>query len=85
MDEKIFTIDRNKCRRKILLNHKYHYCVFNVMDDPKEFQINMKIEGFYYIKSDKFSPLPVRGNGWFFHSLVVHGLDISVVTMNDIK
>ena len=37
MDEKIFTIDINKCRRNILLNHKYDYCVFNVMDDPKEF------------------------------------------------
>ncbi len=36
MDEKIFTIDINKCRRNILLNHKYDYCVFNVMDDPKE-------------------------------------------------
>jgi hypothetical protein len=37
MDEKIFTIDINKCRRNILLNHKYDYCVFNIMDDPKEF------------------------------------------------
>ena len=27
MDEKIFTIDINKCRRNILLNHKYDYCV----------------------------------------------------------
>ena len=27
MDEKIFTIDINKCRRNILLNHKHNYCV----------------------------------------------------------
>jgi hypothetical protein len=84
MDEKIFTIDINKCRRNILLNHKYDYCVFNVMDDPKEFNINMEIrEGLYYIESDNFFPL--RGNGWYYHSLVGHCLDNSVITRNDIK
>ena len=40
MDEKIFTIDINKCRRNILLNHEYDHCVFNAMY-PKEFNINM--------------------------------------------
>ena len=67
MDEKIFTIDINKCRRNILLNHKYDYCVFNVMDDSKEFNINMEIrEGLYYIESDNYRPL--RGNGWYINS-----------------
>ena len=84
MDEKIFTIDINKCRRNILLNHKFDYCVFNVMDDPKEFNINMEIrEGLYYIESDNFFPL--RGNGWYYHSLVGHCLDNSIITRNDIK
>ena len=56
MDEKIFTIDINKCRRNILLNHKHNYCVFNVMDDPEELNINLKIiEGLYYIETDNFS------------------------------
>ncbi len=36
MDEKIFTININKCTRSILLNHKYDNCIFNVMDDPEE-------------------------------------------------
>ena len=84
MEEKIFTIDINKCRRNILLNHKYDYCVFNVMDDSKEFNINMEIrEGLYYIESDNFFPL--RGNGWYYHSLVGHCLDNSIITRNDIK
>jgi 5-methylcytosine-specific restriction endonuclease McrA len=84
MDEKIFTIDINKCRRNILLNHKYDYCVFNVMDDPKEFNINMEIrEGLYYIESDNFFPL--RGNGWYYHSLVAHCLDKNIITRSDIK
>ena len=55
MDEKKFTIDINKCRRNVLLNHKHNYCVFNVMDDPEECDINSKIiEGLYYIESDNF-------------------------------
>ena len=52
---------------EILLNHKYDYCVFNVMDDPKEFNINMEIrEGLCNIESDYFFPL--RGNGWYYQS-----------------
>jgi hypothetical protein len=33
MEETIYTIDINQCRRNIFLNHKYDNCVFNVMDD----------------------------------------------------
>ena len=62
MDVKIFTIDINKCRRNILLNHKYDYCVFNVMDDPKEFNINMEIrEGSYYVDTNNYGPLRETG------------------------
>ena len=84
MDEKIFTIDINKCRRNILLNHKYDYCVFNVMDDPKKINFNMEIrEGLYYVESDNCFPL--RGNGWYYHSLIAHCLDNSIIARNDIK
>ncbi len=56
MDENIFTSDINKCRKNIVLNQKYDFCVFNGMDDPKEFNISMAIrEGLYYIESDNFS------------------------------
>jgi len=62
MDEKIFTIDINKCRINILLNHKYDYCVFNVMGDPKEFNINMEIrEGSYYVDTNNYGPLRETG------------------------
>ena len=57
-EETIYTIDINKCRRNILLNHKYDYCVFNVMDDVEVFDINSEIiEGLYYIETDKYFPL----------------------------
>ena len=84
MDEKIFTFDINKCRRNILLNHKHNYCVFNVMGDPEEFNINSKIiEGLNYVETHNFFPL--RGNGWYYHSLVAHCLDKSIITRHDIK
>jgi hypothetical protein len=50
----------------------------------KNFNINMEIrEGLYYIESDNFFPL--RGNGWYYHSLVTHCLDNSIITRSDIK
>ena len=49
MEETIYTIDINKCRRNILLNHKYDYCVFNVMDDVEVFDINSEIRVIKYV------------------------------------
>jgi 5-methylcytosine-specific restriction enzyme A len=92
--KKLFTIDINKCRRNILLNHKHDYCIFNVMDEPEVFESsrllapasNEKtkiIEGLYYIETDSYFPL--RGNGWYYHSLVQYCLDNNIITKNNIK
>jgi hypothetical protein len=78
--KKIFTIEINKCRRNILSNHKHDYCIFNVMDEPEVFvepegsiksSSTLKkpiIEVLYNIETDSYFPL--RGNGWYYHSLV---------------
>ena len=82
--EKIFTIDINKCRRNILLNHKHDYCSFNVMDEPEVFvSTDLIIEGLYYIETDSYFPL--RGNGWYYHSLTQYCLDNNIITKNNIK
>ena len=82
--EKIFTIDINKCRRNILLNHKHNYCVFNVMDEPKSFDITGPImEGLYYVETDNY--LPLRGNGWYYHSLITYCLNRKLITLKNIK
>jgi len=84
MEETIYTIDINKCRRNILLNHKYDYCVFNVMDDVEVFNINSEIiEGLYYIETDKYFPL--RGNGWYYHPLTSYCLEKGIISRSDIK
>jgi 5-methylcytosine-specific restriction enzyme A len=82
-DKKLFTIDINKCRRNILLNHKHDYCIFNVMDEPEEYKKTKIIEGLYYIETDSYFPL--RGNGWYYHSLVQYCLDNNIITKNNIK
>ena len=81
--KKLFTIDINKCRRNILLNHKHDYCTFNVMDEPEEYKDSKIIEGLYYIETDSYFPL--RGNGWYYHSLVQYCLDNNIITKNNIK
>jgi 5-methylcytosine-specific restriction endonuclease McrA len=81
--KKLFTIDINKCRRNILLNHKHDYCIFNVMDEPEEYKKIKIIEGLYYIETDSYFPL--RGNGWYYHSLVQYCLDNNIITKNNIK
>ena len=83
-DKKLFTIDINKCRRNILLNHKHDYCIFNVMDEPEVFCAkNPIVYGLYYIETDSYFPL--RGNGWYYHSLVQYCLDNNIITKNNIK
>ena len=81
--KKLFTIDINKCRRNILLNHKHDYCIFNVMDEPEEYKNSKIIEGLYYVETDSYFPL--RGNGWYYHSLVQYCLDNKIITKNNIK
>ena len=82
--KKIFTIDINKCRRNILLNNKDDYCIFNVMDEPKTLNVKSPIfEGLYYIETDNY--LPLRGNGWYYHSIVNYCLQHNIITRNQIK
>ena len=49
MEETIYTIDINKYRRNILLNHKYDYCEFNVMDDIEVLILIVKLSKVYII------------------------------------
>jgi energy-coupling factor transporter ATP-binding protein EcfA2 len=83
-NKKIFTIDINKCRRNILLHNKHDYCIFNVMDEPKTFNVKSPIfEGLYYIETDNY--LPLRGNGWYYHSIVNYCLHHNIITRDQIK
>jgi GTPase SAR1 family protein len=54
------------------------------MDDVEVFDINTEIiEGLYYIETDNYFPL--RGNGWYYHSLTSYCLDNSIISRDNIK
>ena len=54
------------------------------MDDVEVFDINTEIiEGLYYIETDNYFPL--RGNGWYYHSLTSYCLDNSIISRDSIK
>jgi hypothetical protein len=58
--------------------------MFNVMDDIEEFNVNSEIiEGLYYIETDNYFPL--RGNGWYYHSLTSYCLEKGIISRSDIK
>ena len=54
------------------------------MDEPKTFNVKSPIfEGLYYIETDNY--LPLRGNGWYYHSIVNFCLLHNIITRNQIK
>ena len=54
------------------------------MDDTEVFRgEDLIIEGLYYIETDSYFPL--RGNGWYYHSLTQYCLDNNIITKYNIK
>ncbi len=53
------------------------------MDEPEEYKKTKIIEGLYYIETDSYFPL--RGNGWYYHSLVQYCLDNNIIIKKNIK
>jgi hypothetical protein len=82
-DKTIYTIDINKCRKNILYYGKYDYCVFTVFDKPEEFKETELPHGLYYIETNNYFPL--RGNGWYYHNMVVYCIDNNIIQYNNIK
>jgi hypothetical protein len=84
MDEKIFTIDINKCRRNILYNSKYNYPIFTVMDEIKPFnENNYKKCGLFFIETKQHFPL--HGNGWYTYPMIKYCLKKKLITFDNIK
>ena len=81
----IYKYDINKCRKNILYNGEYDFCLFTVMDDVKTFNPSTdKIkEGRYYIETSLY--MPTRGNGWYYHNMVKYLLDEQLIKLTDIK
>ena len=81
---KIFTIDKNKCRKNILYYGIEHYCVFTVFDKVNPYEKREYIQpGLYYIESKNYMPL--RGNGFYYHNMIKYCLENNIISHDDIK
>jgi hypothetical protein len=82
INNKIFSIDKNKCRKNILYYQKYAYPLFTVMDKPTEYK-GQTGAGIYYIETEQY--FPFRGNGWYSYPLIKYGLDNELIKASEIK
>lgn len=62
-----YSIDANRCRKNILLNSKYAFCQYSVLDNIEPYDGILK-DGIYYIESKNCCPL--RGNGFYCREMV---------------
>ena len=81
-NNKIHTIDINKCRKNILYYGQFNYPVFSVMDSPVVYT-NQTGAGLYYVESDNY--FPMRGNGWYYEPMVNYCLTNDLITAINIK
>ena len=81
-NKKVFTIDKNKCRKYILIYQKYEYPIFTVMDSVTKYYGQCGA-GLYYIESDNY--IPLRGNGWYYYPMVDYCLQQNIIKSDQIK
>lgn len=74
-------IDINKCRKNILRNSKYDYCVYSVLDQPTKFKHVQP--GFFYVETDAY--FPMRGTRWYSQPMVEYALELNIIELEDIK
>jgi hypothetical protein len=82
IDNKIFSIDINKCRKNILYYQQYNYPLFTVMDKPTEYK-GQTGAGLYYVETAQY--FPFRGYGWYSYPLIKYGLDNQLIKLDEIK
>jgi hypothetical protein len=74
--------DMTKCRRNLLLNYKYKFPVYSVMDGAKPFSGTIQC-GFYYIETENYYPM--RGCGWYGESTTKYCLENELIVLENIK
>jgi len=82
INNKIYSIDINKCRKNILYYQKYEYPLFTVMDKPTEYK-GQTGAGLYYVETAQY--FPFRGFGWYSYPLIKYGLDNDLIKPEEIK
>ena len=71
-----------KCRRNLLINSNYNYCVFSVLDNIEPFN-GIVQDGIYYVECE--NRFPMRGNIFYTRPIVEYALSIGRITKDNIK
>lgn len=77
-----YSKDMNKCRRNLLINYKYDFPRYSVLDDVEHFDGTLGV-GFYYIDSE--NTFPLRKNGFYAFPMVEYCLKNNIIKLSDIK
>jgi DNA replication protein DnaC len=79
-----FHTDMKRTRTNIVINNKFEYPVYTVMDKVQDFNINDDIEcGKYFVESKLY--FPIRGNGWYSQNTICYLLSKNLIKKTDIK
>ena len=74
--ENVHKIDHAKCRRNIVMNSKFDYPMYSVMDYPTKYDgLDIKC-GNYYVETDNY--FPMRGNGWYNYTMVNYCIEKNI-------
>jgi hypothetical protein len=82
VQQKVYNIDINKCRKNILYYGAYDFPVFTVMDSVEKYT-GQSGAGYYYIESNNY--IPLHGNGWYVFPVVDFCLKNNIITSDQIK
>ena len=84
INNKIYSLDLNKCRRNNMIHNKEDYPVFTVLDKVEEYVETEKIKpGLYFVESANYFPL--RGNRWYHNIIIKYTLQQNIIKHSDIK
>ena len=81
-NNKMYSLDINRCRKNALYYSKFDYPLFTVMDEPVPYSGDKKT-GLYFVVTDSY--IPLRGNGWYSLPMVDYCLRNKIICESDIR
>lgn len=85
--DNIKSIDITGSYRSYIINNKYDYPVFSVMDTLQIYKGEDIEAGIYCLKNDKkiFDNIPLKGGHFYYHNLISYLLEINEISKKDIS
>jgi len=78
----LYSIDKNKCRKNLLINYNYEFPVYSCLDNIKPFDGKL-VTGYYYVETQ--NKFPLRGNGFYSLPMIEYCIENNIISKFDIK